>query len=178
MRTIILLFALCISQLSHADAWDNLTIDEARSVVAELKENPYIFDYCDCCDHSGEYAASVHLLKVTGTEIITCSWSEEHYSVRITYEVIAALNYTGKGPNTKKLKKYAGDEVSDIVFMNYTWNINTDSHKATPFFNIVSYSTYGDSAPCKKEFAYPTPKAVSKVSDDKDYATWYAAHVN
>lgn len=174
MRAFVLFFALCISQFSFADAWDNLTMDEAKAVVAELKENPYIFDYCDCCDHSGEYASTVHLLKVTDTEIVTCSWSEEHYSVKITYDVIAKLKYTGKGPNTKKLKKYNGDEIGDLIYMNYTWIFNQETMKASPFFNSVSYSTYGESAPCKKEFTYPTPKAVGKVSDDKGYSEWYA----
>jgi hypothetical protein len=177
MKHYLFAFALLISPLSFADAWDNLTMEEAKAVVAELKISPYIFDYCDCCDHSGEYAASVHLLKVTGFNIIPSSWSEGQYAVQISYEVIAKLNYTAKGLNTKKLKNYSGDEIGELIYMNYTWVLNRDSKKAAPFFNSVDYSTYGDGAPCKKEFAYPTPKAVAKVSDDIEYAAWYEANV-
>ena len=177
MRSLLFALTLLIAPLSFADAWDNLTMEEAKAVVAELKVSPYIFDYCDCCDHSGEYASSVHLIKVTGFNIIPSSWSEGQYAVQISYEVIAKLNYTAKGPNIKKLKKYTGAEIGDLIYMNYTWVLNRDNKKASPFFNSVDYSTYGDGSPCKKEFTYPTPKAVAKVSDDIEYAAWYEANV-
>ena len=177
MKHFLFAFVLLISPLSFADAWDNLTMEEAKAVVQELKKNPYIFDYCDCCDHSGEYASKVHLLKVKGFNIIPSSWSEGQYAVQISYEVIAKLNYTAKGPNTRKLKRYAGDEIGDLIYMNYTWTFNEESMKASPFFNSVKYSYYGEGSACKREFTYPTPKAVAKVSDDIDYAAWYEANV-
>jgi hypothetical protein len=177
MKHITFILILFTSTFACADAWDNLTLEEANAVVAELKENPYIFDYCDCCSHSGEYETSVHLLKVIKTEIVQCSWSEEHYSVKIGFEIIAALNYTAKGPNIKKLKQYSGAEISDVLYMNYTWTLDRDSKLASPFFNTVDYSTYGESTACKKDFPYPLPKAVSKVSKDKEYASWYRDNV-
>lgn len=177
MKSFTLILALFTSFFTLADAWDNLTLEEANAVVAELKENPYVFDYCDCCSHSGEYEANVHLLKIIETEIVTCSWSEEHYSVKVSFEIIAGLNYTSKGPNTKKLRKYSGAEISDVIYMNYTWTLNSDSKMASPFFNTIDYSTYGESSPCKSEFPYPTPKAVAKVSKDEGYASWYKSKV-
>ena len=177
MKSFLLALTLLIAPLSFADAWDNLTMDEAKAVVAKLEMTPYIFDYCDCCDHSGEYAASVHLLKVTNAEIIPSSWSEGQYAVQISYEVIAELAYSAKGPNTKKLRKYAGDEIGDLIFMNYTWTLDASTKKALPFYRSVEYTTYGEAEPCKKEFAYPTPKAVAKVSSDTGYAAWYEANV-
>jgi len=173
MKTIIFLFSILASQFSFADAWDNLTLLEAQSVVAELEENPYIFNYCDCCDFSGEYAANVYFLKVTKTEIIECDWNSEFYSVKFESIAIAEMNYSKKGLNIKKLKKVDNPAMSEIIYMNYTWGYSSKDEKAHPFFNQIEYTTYGEAEPCKKPFLFPAPKAVLKVSDDSDYSVWY-----
>jgi hypothetical protein len=173
MKTIIFFFSFLIGHFAFADAWDNLTLEEAQNVVLQLEENPYIFDYCDCCDYSGEYASQVFLLKVTNVEIIQCEWNAEFYSVKFESIALAELKYTAKGLNTKKLKKVNSPETASIIYMNYTWGIGLEDKKAHPFFDIVNYSSYGDTEPCKKEFTFPTPKAVKKVSDDEGYRTWY-----
>ena len=171
---VLFLFFLFQSSISRADAWDNLTMEEAKSVVAKLEKDPFIFDYCDCCDHSGEYASKAHLLKVTGTEIVVCDWNQEYYSVKITYTVIAELKYTAKGLRTKKLRPYTDNEIGNTVYMNYTWILNEATGNAEPFFNSVPYSSYADHREsCKGNFGYPIPAAVAKVSSDADYAAWY-----
>lgn len=179
MKTILTLTLFFVSILqsfiSRADAWDNLTMEEAKQVVSKLEKDPYIFDYCDCCDHSGEYASKAHLLKVTGTEIVVCDWNQEFYTVKITYSVIAELKYTSKGLKTKKLRPYTDDEIGNTVYMNYTWVLNDVSGKAEPLFNSVPYSSYADHREsCKARFAFPTPATVAKVSGDGEYAVWYA----
>ncbi|MDP5098609.1 MAG: hypothetical protein NWQ27_01330 [Crocinitomicaceae bacterium] len=59
MKTIFFFFTFFFSQFSYADAWDNLTLEEAQNVIAQLNENPFIFDYCDCFDFSGEFSTQV-----------------------------------------------------------------------------------------------------------------------
>ncbi|MDP5010624.1 MAG: hypothetical protein NWQ47_05265 [Crocinitomicaceae bacterium] len=44
MKTILFFFTFFFSQFSYADAWDNLTLEEAQNVIAQLNENPFIFD--------------------------------------------------------------------------------------------------------------------------------------
>ena len=105
MKTLFALAVLFNTFFSFADAWDNLTFEEAEAVVAELKKNPYIFDYCDCCDHTGEYATEVHFMKVTGTEIVTCDWDASYYSVQYTADLIAKVEYLPKGANISILSK-------------------------------------------------------------------------
>lgn len=178
MKNLLMVLCLMVSTYTFADAWDNLTKEQANAVVAELKANPYIFDYCDCCDYEGEYATSVFLLKVIAADIVTCSWDENYYSVKVTTETIAQVNYTATGLDTKKLMKPGVQPENTVIYMNYTWTINPSTKKASPFFNKVEYTTYGtDNKPCKSEFNFPTPKAVAKVSRDKDYGKWYKKNV-
>lgn len=94
-----ILFGLFIFQSIYcsADAWDNLSYEEAELVVAYLEEHPYILDYCDCCSHDGKYAAEVFLLKVTKASIVNCNWSEGEYSVEVEYKTIAQIPYLEDG---------------------------------------------------------------------------------
>ncbi len=173
MKKLFVIFALFASQFALADAWDNLTLNEANAVVAELKENPYVFDYCDCCDFSGEYSTQVFLIKVVNSSIVECSWDPEYYAVNVEAVVIGQLRYTLSGLDTKRLIKNPDPNFESVIYMNYTWGFNPKTKEASPFFDIIAYTTYGEADSCKKEFAYPTPKSVKKVSKDKEYATWY-----
>lgn len=178
MKTLSLLFALLVSTLSYADAWDNLTMEEAEAVVAELEINPYIFNYCDCCDSEGEYATRVYLVKVLRPRIVTCSWDSEFFSVTYDYYLLAELSYTENGPDVNQLKPQEMKEYAEPIYMNYTWGLNKETKKATPFFNIIEYNFYGeDSQPCKPEFEYPTPKQLKAVKKDKAYKKWWKKNI-
>lgn len=175
MKHILFLLAtLALSFSAQADAWDNLTKEEAERVVEKLEAQPYIFDYCDCCDAKGEYAAKTYFIKVTKTEIVPCSWDAQYFSVKMTYTILAEVKYTSKGINTKKLKAHANSVGQDIFTMNYHWGLNTAVNKADAFFNLVDYSLYGsDRKSCKTPFSYPTPQALGKITNDPEYGTWY-----
>lgn len=173
MKSLFILIILFNTFLSFADAWDNLTYEEAEAVVAELQQNPYIFDYCDCCDHEGEYATEIYFLKVTSTEIITCDWDASFYSVRYEADIIAKVEYLAHGANISVLSKPKETTKSELLYMNYTWGLDKAEKVAVPFFNIIPYDTYGESSPCKKPFSYPTPQAIAKVQKVKGYKKWY-----
>lgn len=162
---------------AKADSWDNLTFEEAQAVVSELETNPYIFDYCDCCDAKGEYATKVFFLRVIEATIVTCSWDATYFSVQIRSEVLAELKYSSKGVNVKKLKKASG-ESQGLLSMNYTWGYDPATQKAVPFFQKISYSLYPDSRnTCKEPFEFPSPKALLKVNGDDIYVNWYAQYI-
>jgi len=174
MKYFYILLALFFSNFSLADAWDNLTYEEAEAVVFDLERNPYIFDYCDCCSSTGEYSTTVHLLKVVSTEIITCEWDQDFYSVRAQSIVLAGVFYANDGPDVNQLLVPMEPEMNELIYMNYTWTLHPENKMATPFFNVITYNYYGeDSQPCKKEFPYPTPAQLKTISDDKDYKNWY-----
>jgi len=149
-------------------------MEEAEAVLVELEKNPFIFDYCDCCDHEGEYAAQVHFVKVKNARIVECDWDKEFYTVVYDADVIAEVTYTADGPDITKMAP--DTEISDSglkIYMNYTWTLNAKTKKASNFFNSVDYDYYGENRSCKDEFAYPTPKQLKKVVKVKGYKKWY-----
>lgn len=178
MKTLFtLVFTLCLIFNVKADSWDNMTLEEAQAVVAELEIHPYIFDYCDCCEAKGDYATKVYFMRVIEATIVTCSWDAAYYSVQVRSEVLAELKYSKKGVNVKKLKKPSG-EPQQLLSMNYTWGYDPATQKAVPFFQKITYSLYTDSRnACKKPFEYPSPNALLKVNGDDAYVNWYAQYV-
>ena len=174
MRNFVIFFTLALSSLARADAWDNMTFEQAEAVVAELKINPYIFSYCDCCDSEGPFAATILFLKVVQTEIVPCEWDQEAYAVRYQSEVLALITYAQLGPDVTEMSKNEVSDFSDYIYMNYTWGFNDQTKRATPFFNLVEYNFYGENnEPCKEEFNFPVPKLLKRVSNDKEYKKWY-----
>lgn len=177
MKLLLFVPLLFLTTFSFADAWDNLTKQQAETVLAELKINPYIFDYCDCCVADEAETGTAHMMKVKSAEIVTCSWNSDYYSVKLKVEYICGVIYRldGTGVSQVTFPESVGNQ-SDF-FMNYTWGFSVITKKASPYFDLVSYDVYGeDPQPCKGEFAYPNPKEVKKVSKDKGYAKWYKAN--
>jgi len=178
MRLLFILSFVLLSKLSFADAWDNLTKEEAEKVVDFLNKNPYIFNYCDCCDSEGEYATKAYFVKVTSTRIEACSWDAGSFSVKYDFTPIAEVKYTNNGLDFSQLKSAETLTSDDPIYMNYTWGWNSEKMQATPIFDIVKYSQYGkDHKPCKTPFAFPNPKLIDKVIKDKAYKKWYKKNV-
>lgn len=173
IKTLILFFALIVSTLAHADAWDNLTLKEAQEVVKELKANPFIFNYCDCCDYEGDYATTIEMIYVKSTEIVTCDWDETFYKVIYEGEIIASVKNGATGAEITALSTAEDAAVSDAIYMNYTWGYNADLNLATPYFSIVPYEYYGQGEGCKANFTFPTPSEIKAVSSNKKYKKWY-----
>lgn len=167
---LLLLFLLTVFN-SRADYWDNLTHDEAVRVVAELKQNPFIFKYCDCCGHSLE------LVKVLNTEIIPCSWLEGAYSVRYTYQAIVSFMRPSKIGALENPEKYIPEETSELIYMNYTWTLNPEIGKAAAFFTAVPYDYY-DNSMCSEAFDYPKPKEIKPFIKGTGYKKWYVKNIS
>ncbi len=163
---------------TFADSWDNLTKEQAEAVVKELEENPYIFDYCDCCDHEGSYAAKVRLLKVTSTEIKPCAWEPESFSVTVDVIVIAHLPYTAAGPDLTKMTSNKKEIDVYTISMNYTWSYNPGEKSAAPLYTTIPYDKYdSDKKACKAFFKYPTLEQGKGIIKDGKYKSWYKKKV-
>jgi hypothetical protein len=184
MRIILTLAILfTISFQSKADAWDNLTREEADAVVAYLEENPFIFSYCDCCSQNEGFDSRLYFLRVTSTEIIECSWRSEHYTVTYEYQIIGQFGMRNGLPDFSQFRtpqeieeQYIEPfEFNDPIYMNYTWAYNPITQKATPFFEIIDYhyvAQYGGRS-CLEHFSYPSPAEILQLGEIEGYSEWY-----
>lgn len=175
MKKLFTILALVLfTNLALADSWDNLTKEQAEAVVKELEQNPYIFDYCDCCNHEGAYAANVRLLKVTSTEIKPCAWEPESFSVTIDVVVVAHLTNTEVGPDLTKMTSKKKEVDVFTISMNYTWTYNEGEKSAAPLYTTIPYDKYDqDKKPCKAHFKFPTPEQGKGIIKDGKYKKWY-----
>jgi hypothetical protein len=179
MKYLTLLALLFFSTLSFADAWDNLTEDEAAEMVNYLNANPYIFEYCDCCQTDAEDDRySMELVEVSNLRVVTCSWDKDYYSVEYNRQPIATLLYKEDGSGMQVTPPPTPDSEEDsppVIYMNYTWGLNPDSNLAEPLFETIYYhyvAEYGGRS-CKEAFPYPKPSDLSKVGEFKGYKQWY-----
>ncbi len=170
-KILFLLFFIFPLYLS-ADSWDNLTYEQAEETCEFLSANPYILDYCDCCDFEGQYATKIYLMCVTSTEIIPCDWDSEYYSIKSDVKVLAEIPYTKDGPAMDNPQRYESSNEL-IITMNYTWAFNENALKAAPLYTIISYDIYGEqksnSGYCRDFTPFPKPNTLK----NKDYKNWY-----
>lgn len=178
MKYFALLILLFVSTLSFADAWDNLTHEEATKVVNYLNQNPYVFDFCDCCqsDDDEDDIYTVQLIKVTNVRIVPCNWDKDFYSVEYDFQAIAEIIYKEDGSGKEIIPPYVEQqEEAPLIYMNYTWGFNSSSKLAKPLFESIDYhyvAEYGGRS-CKEAFSYPTPKELNQVGKFKAYKQWW-----
>jgi len=175
MRTILTIIILSTSLTLFADPWDDVTKEEAENVVAFLKQNPYILDYCDCCDME-----TVPLLKVLYAKIEKSDWKEGKYSVKTQVRKIADI------PNSKELGLQLPEAIpaygktNHKITMNYTWGFNLRTQKAAPMFDLVKYSGYPSGKPhkpCSSYTGFPNPFESDCEVFPSDYRDWYRLNV-
>lgn len=168
---LVILFALIgFSTISKADAWDNLTIEQAEHVQKFLDKNPFIFDFCDCCGKGVE----AYLIKIESTEIIKCAWDKKQFSVLTKGRRIAKMQWASVG-----LDDYHTDvideEVEYTVFMNYTFAFDKHMKWAVPLFKLFDYHL--DGPLCIGATNYPDPTLSGVKISDQDYKDWFSAHI-
>lgn len=172
MKLIVSLLLLLSPIYLWADAWDNLTLEEANKVVDVIETNPYLLDYCDCCQAEGTYATKVFLVKVLATKIVRCDWDENLFSVKAEVVTLAELPYQKDGPDIEE--PIIMIEKKDlIIYTNYTWVYNSTYKKAGPIYTVIPYDYYGeqpqDKGSCRPFIDFPNPKKIK----NKEYKNWY-----
>ena len=178
-KLILMTLSMMITHLLLADPWNNLTQAQAKATQAYLEGNPFILEYCDCCNSGDEYAAKVYLSKVISTKIVTCDWSSEHFSLKAKVKTIAEVPYLNDKPDTKAATR-ANDETTEreiTITMNYTWGYNPTNKKAAPLFCMIPYDIYGkkntNKGSCRPFTVFPNPAKARRVIRDRDYKKWY-----
>lgn len=164
MKTIIIIFSMfLLSTNLKADPWDNLSYEQANAVVYFLKENPFILDYCDCCDEG-----DVILMKVIEAEIVPCEWDASSKSVKVKAIQIGRLERNGSYPSAYRTE-YMNEEHEYIITMNYTFVYSECGNWAVPFFKVVEYK---NEHVCCGATRFPNPTHNEGIKD-QDYIAWF-----
>ncbi|MCB9232115.1 MAG: hypothetical protein H6581_10650 [Bacteroidia bacterium] len=153
---------ILIAQTSFADAWDALTPEQAEEVVTYLIRNPFILDYCDCCDNG-----DVYLLKVLRADIVPCSWDDEKKSVVVQAVQIGQLERNGSYPSAYRCQPL-NEKVEYTITMNYTFVYSACGNWAVPFFKEVAYP---ENHVCAGATRFPDP--AENDIQDRDYKAWF-----
>lgn len=170
MRYLLLSFLILATVAVKADAWDNLTLAEAEMVQKKLNKDPFVFDFCDCCSD-----APVYLLKVLSSEIVTCSWDETKYSVKINATRIGKFGRDGVKVDWTKTIEFDASEsrlVDYTIYMNYTFMYKKPSKAALPVAKVVPYH-YEHQSFCEGIVEFPNPAKHAIEINDADYQKWY-----
>jgi len=174
MKKVICLLALAfftaIGTIS-ADPWEALTESEAKELKAYLEKNPFVFDYCDCCDEVARKYDNRktfgHLIKIEKMEIVVCSWDESRFSVNIVQSsILASGNVEGGKFNIAVPKE---DDIQRYrehwpITLNYSWSIK--SGKPSRLYKHINYNA--DDVKCKGISKFPRPNVVP-AKFKKDY---------
>lgn len=163
----ILLLAL-ITLPASADAWDDLTMAQAKKVKAYLKKNPWILDYCDCCD-----PADTYLLRVVSSEIVPCDWEPSKFSVKVKALRIAKLEVNDAGVNEHNAMPLS-ETVDYTIYMNYTFAYDKTGKWAVPLFKKVAYDR---DHVCKGATKFPKPTNTAGKQLSNEYTKWYSKSV-
>lgn len=146
-----------------ADAWDNLSYEQAEDVIGYLENNPFFLDYCDCCDDG-----DVILMKYLDAEIIPCEWDSEYKSVLVYAVKIGKLERNGSYPSAYRVETM-NEETEYIITMNYTFVYSECGNWAVPFFKEVAYS---NEHVCCGATRFPSPSDNPGIKDS-EYIAWF-----
>lgn len=170
MKHVTLLLLLFVATICKADAWDNLTKEQAEEVVKFLEKNPFIFDFCDCCGKSEE----VYLIKVESAEIVPCSWDKEQFSVLTKGRRIAKMQWAHVG-----IDDFHADPIDEkveyTIYMNYTFAYDKHMKWAVPLHKLLDYRLH--SPICIGATHYPDPNDEGVKITDIDYIQWFSTHI-
>lgn len=157
------LFSLLLfPSLMIADPIEDMTAEEAAQVMHYLYANPYIVDYCDCCDN---YTPTLIRVYTAVTE--PCSYNAERTSIKVQGQKICTFNAGGK---VQKIFTNT-EQFNEIISLNYTWG-HAGKGKAQAIGKTLQL---WDERTCKEPLTYPD---AAKNSDlPVAYRDWYTQFV-
>ena len=156
---------MCLWLAAKADPWEDLTEKQANAVTKFLAKNPFILDYCDCCE-SGD----VYLMKVVRTKIVPCSYNEAKKTVVAEVVRIGKLEVAEGGvPSAYRTTAVSEPPQDFIITMNYTFVYSKRDKWAVPFFKAVDYD---QNHICKGATRFPNPFDNNDIKDE-DYQKWF-----
>ncbi len=175
---------IAIDDGSRDGSWAIMQQLATRYPQLRALQNPQNIGVCRTIRRLLELSRGEYLAYVDGDDLdmpgklqTLANYVDENPTCGFVYHE-AEVFYSENGPDVNKLSKPGLSEITQAIYMDYTWTLNPSTKKATPFFKVIPYNYYDfTKEACKQEFAYPTPAQLKKVSKDKGYKKWYVEMV-
>jgi hypothetical protein len=146
-----------------ADPWDCMSKEEAEELMDYLRDDPYVFDYCDCCADISDPNSEIpmgHLIKIEKMEIVQCSWDETQFSVKVVKSTVM-ISGSVKNGEFIEWPIYPEDEQRYaepwMVTLNYTFTLEKGK-KPVRLYKLINYKA--DEVNCSGIKEFPDPSKI------------------
>ncbi len=157
---ILFMISFAISGLAMADPEDCMSKREAEALLAKLKKERYIVDYCDCCA-DGNPDVTANLLRIKKMSIVTCEYDSERFAIKMETQLVACFGI--KDQRYAGNATYAGNSM-EFALLNYQFFFSEQKAKHLGFLVRTDY----EAPSCSGLSGFPSPAMVN----DKKYTNW------
>ncbi|MCB0705381.1 MAG: hypothetical protein KDC34_08735 [Saprospiraceae bacterium] len=161
----LLLFSLTSTLV--ADPLEDMTFEEAQQVVNHILLDPYILDYCDCCDDAAGYLIEIKELSIEPAEF-------GHRPYRVRAKGVYLYQLSANGDDTFQLLETEQRGYDDIIWTNYTFTFDPSDRKAHPVGEVLGFRREGN---CNPDAQFPGPDQISLDKINRDYQQWYKTEI-
>lgn len=155
------LLLMLAANAAFADPWDCMTKDEAKALVAYLKKNPYVMDYCDCCNQDGTTAQLLYIQKAV---VKPCEYDAERFSVEVTALVLSENTVNKEGSIMTSQANAQMPSSQLLLSLNYHYTVG-DGTNLPLLYALPSALSYEDAGNCGAElegYCIDVPAAHAK----------------
>ena len=179
MKKILALALACsLGFQAQADPHDCISQAQAEQLIAKLKTQKYLVDYCDCCDEvAGEYdnnpdAVGAQLVEMINFVIVPCDYDSERVSVKIIGNVIGYSGvHKGKYHDTYSTASPMGlPPFEENASLNYQFYLGKGG-KALQLGNLLGNypdKVEGGTNSCTGLQGFPPPQELY----NEEYEAW------
>lgn len=163
---------LFVPNFLKADPWDCMSKEDAEELMVFLKKNPFVLEYCDCCDEPTAY-----LVRIQRMKIVPCHWDESQYSVAVVRYRITAMGYM-EDRQFKQIQQTADPEALKLYgnaeYYTPTLNYSFSRQNGKPTrLNTQTGDDRSDDIGCGGIQAFPAPKTLKKIKGCWAYRRFY-----
>ncbi|MFN0201575.1 MAG: hypothetical protein ACKVTZ_08650 [Bacteroidia bacterium] len=172
-KTTLFLSMLFFSFLSWADSITWMEKAEAESLMNILKNERFLFYYCDCCDLDGAEVVQISSLSIEPSDVV-----ENLFSVKVVGTKVMSFSSDVNGNFSEP--SFDNEPFQDWASLNYS--MISKQGRGLPLANFLNYKTE-DIGSCLNFIYFPNPndkelfEMLTSFPTFKDYETWYSVNV-
>ncbi len=179
-KSFLIIIVLFFGTVLSADNWTEMTLEQAQKAVEHIEENPYIFDYCDCC--KGE---KVNLIYVEAIYYEVEEFSNV-YEVQAIGRIIHTFNFIVWDDSDDEFAildsflppEGESDFFDEVISANYTFvfsDVTGEEISSISLFKITGYDYSPSNCVAFMQYLFPNS---DDNQVDEGYKNWYYKKIN